>query len=182
MALSMVEPRSHSREISSAISCPFVVMMVSILLEELPYMTSVSYTHLNVMELERHLGAKKAAEVVRSFGEAFIRSMPTGKQNTFANRTLPDAVYAVSYTHLDVYKRQGWHHHVWPDRGSGHQRLQQAVQHQPRREAHRGRGVRGLSLIHIYKAVGLCYNGSRKGGDSMQHHPLPEYPRPARCV
>ena len=45
------------------------------------------------MELDRHLGAGKAAEVVRSFGEAFIRSMPTGKQNTFANRTLPDAVY-----------------------------------------------------------------------------------------
>lgn len=55
--------------------------------------TMYRYATVNVMELERHLGAKKAAEVVRSFGEAFIRSMPTGKQNTFANRTLPDAVY-----------------------------------------------------------------------------------------
>lgn len=55
--------------------------------------TLYRYATVNVMELERHLGAKKAAEVVRSFGEAFIRSMPTGKQNTFANRTLPDAVY-----------------------------------------------------------------------------------------
>ena len=39
------------------------------------------------------LGAEQAAQTVRAFGEAFIRSMPTGKQNTFANRTLPDAVY-----------------------------------------------------------------------------------------
>ena len=55
--------------------------------------TLYRYATVNVMELEHHLGAEKAAEVVRSFGEAFIRSMPTGKQNTFANRTLPDAVY-----------------------------------------------------------------------------------------
>ena len=38
--------------------------------------TLYRYATVNVMELERHLGAKKAAEVVRSFGEAFIRSMP----------------------------------------------------------------------------------------------------------
>ena len=30
--------------------------------------------------------------VVQAFVDAFVRSMPTGKQNTFANRTLPDAV------------------------------------------------------------------------------------------
>ena len=55
--------------------------------------TLYRYATVNVMELKQHLSAEKAAEVVRSFGEAFIRSMPTGKQNTFANRTLPDAVY-----------------------------------------------------------------------------------------
>lgn len=55
--------------------------------------TLYRYAAVNVLELVQHLGAEKAAEVVRSFGEAFIRSMPTGKQNTFANRTLPDAVY-----------------------------------------------------------------------------------------
>ena len=30
---------------------------------------------------------------VRGFAQAFLLSMPTGKQNSFANRTLPDAVY-----------------------------------------------------------------------------------------
>ena len=55
--------------------------------------TLYRYAAVNVLELVQHLGKEKAAAVVRSFGEAFIRSMPTGKQNTFANRTLPDAVY-----------------------------------------------------------------------------------------
>lgn len=54
--------------------------------------TMYRYATVNVMELYRHLG-KYTAEVVEGFIKAFICSMPTGKQNTFANRTLPDAVY-----------------------------------------------------------------------------------------
>ncbi len=38
----------------------------------------------SVMELAGQLGAEQAAETVRAFGEAFLFSMPTGKQNTFA--------------------------------------------------------------------------------------------------
>ena len=55
--------------------------------------TLYRYATVNVQELAKHLGAEKAAEVVHGFGEAFIRAMPTGKQSTFANRTLPDVVY-----------------------------------------------------------------------------------------
>ena len=55
--------------------------------------TLYRYATVNVMELAGQLGAEQAAETVRAFGEAFLFSMPTGKQNTFANRTLPDAVY-----------------------------------------------------------------------------------------
>ena len=55
--------------------------------------TLYRYATLNVQELAEHLGKTEAAEAARTFVEAFIRSMPTGKQNTFANRTLPDAVY-----------------------------------------------------------------------------------------
>lgn len=54
--------------------------------------TMYRYATVNLTELESHLGGD-AAKVVRGFAEAFIRSMPTGKQNTFANRTLPDMVY-----------------------------------------------------------------------------------------
>lgn len=55
--------------------------------------TLYRYATVNMMELSKNLGAEKAAEALRSFGEAFICSMPTGRQNSFANRTLPDAVY-----------------------------------------------------------------------------------------
>lgn len=55
--------------------------------------TLYRYATVNVEELVKMLGGEKAAETVRGFAEAFICSMPTGKQNSFANRTLPDAVY-----------------------------------------------------------------------------------------
>lgn len=54
--------------------------------------TVYRYATVNVNELKRSLGAD-TADAVRVFAEAFIRSMPTGKQNSYANRTLPDAVY-----------------------------------------------------------------------------------------
>lgn len=55
--------------------------------------TLYRYATVNALELAAHLGKAETPGVVRAFAEAFIRSMPTGKQNTFANRTLPDAVY-----------------------------------------------------------------------------------------
>lgn len=55
--------------------------------------TLYRYATVNVLELQKHLGAEDTAETARIFAEAFIRSMPTGKQNSYANRTLPDAVY-----------------------------------------------------------------------------------------
>ena len=54
--------------------------------------TLYRYATVNVHELCDSLG-DGTPHAVRSFLEAFVRSMPTGKQNTFANRTLPDAVY-----------------------------------------------------------------------------------------
>lgn len=55
--------------------------------------TLYRYATVNAKELAAHMDPTDAAATVKSFAEAFIRSMPTGKQNTFANRTLPDAVY-----------------------------------------------------------------------------------------
>ena len=54
--------------------------------------TLYRYATVNVAELNGHLG-KDTAMAVRGFAQAFLLSMPTGKQNSFANRTLPDAVY-----------------------------------------------------------------------------------------
>ena len=55
--------------------------------------TLYRYATLDVDLLARNLGDPAAAtRAVGAFLQAFTRSMPTGKQNTFANRTLPDAV------------------------------------------------------------------------------------------
>ena len=55
--------------------------------------TLYRYATVNASELSKTLGRECVAEVVKKFGQAFICSMPTGKENTFANRTFPDAVY-----------------------------------------------------------------------------------------
>lgn len=54
--------------------------------------TLYRYATLNASELVQTLG-KDVPDVVKGFIEAFIYSMPTGKQNSYANRTLPDMVY-----------------------------------------------------------------------------------------
>ncbi len=55
--------------------------------------TLYRYATVNVDALHGALGTPAAtAAAVAAFVRAFITSMPTGKQNTFANRTLPDAV------------------------------------------------------------------------------------------
>jgi CRISPR system Cascade subunit CasC len=54
--------------------------------------TVYRYATINVPLLFKNLGDKTATiQAVEAFTEAFITSMPTGKQNTFANRTLPHA-------------------------------------------------------------------------------------------
>ena len=60
------------------------------------YNSSTMYRYATVAahNLFKELGGEKEATeaAVGEFAKAFIQSMPTGKQNTFANRTLPDAV------------------------------------------------------------------------------------------
>lgn len=53
--------------------------------------TLYRYATVAVHELHRYL-EEETTEAVTAFLKAFVCSMPTGKQNTFANRTLPDAI------------------------------------------------------------------------------------------
>ena len=64
--------------------------------------TLYRYATVNASELAGTIGISNTAETVRKFGQAFICSMPTGKENTFANRTLPDAVYVTIRTDQPV--------------------------------------------------------------------------------
>jgi len=55
--------------------------------------TLYRYATVDVDRLHDNLGDATATQrAVEAFARAFVRSMPTGKQNTFANRTLPEAV------------------------------------------------------------------------------------------
>lgn len=55
--------------------------------------TLYRYATVDVDALEDNLGEPTATtRAVTAFVRSFVTSMPTGKQNTFANRTLPDAV------------------------------------------------------------------------------------------
>ena len=63
--------------------------------------TMYRYANINVKHLSKSL-KKDTAKAVRDFVEAFVCSMPTGKQNPFANKTLPDAVYVTIRTDSPV--------------------------------------------------------------------------------
>lgn len=58
--------------------------------------TLYRYATVSVHGLYEELGGDAAAlsKAIREFARAFVRSMPTGKQNTFAANTHPDAVLA----------------------------------------------------------------------------------------
>ncbi len=56
--------------------------------------TLYRYATVNFDSLRDQLGSDEAAaRGCAAFIEAFVRSMPSGKMNTFANRTLPSALY-----------------------------------------------------------------------------------------
>lgn len=55
--------------------------------------TLYRFATVDLTELEHNLGdSGLAAEAATAFVKGFVLSMPTGKQNTFANNTFPDAV------------------------------------------------------------------------------------------
>lgn len=54
--------------------------------------TLYRYANVNVTELRHNLGETDAVQGAVTFIKDFLLSMPTGKQNTFANKTLPSYV------------------------------------------------------------------------------------------
>ena len=55
--------------------------------------TLYRYANLNVDELKHNLGDEELTEKgIKQFIKSFVLSMPTGKQNTYANKTLPQYV------------------------------------------------------------------------------------------
>lgn len=60
--------------------------------QEMMSSTLLRYASVDIDRLRETLGADAAETALSAFVEAFVRSMPTGKSNSFANTTLPDYV------------------------------------------------------------------------------------------
>lgn len=64
--------------------------------------TLYRYANVNLNELVRNLGKNDAVQGISAFIKSFILSMPTGKQNTFANKTLPNYIMITIRTDTPV--------------------------------------------------------------------------------
>ncbi|WEV39899.1 type I-E CRISPR-associated protein Cas7/Cse4/CasC [Lactobacillus sp. ESL0681] len=64
--------------------------------------TLYRYANVNVKDLAKNLGDNDAVASIADFIKAFVLSMPTGKQNTFANKTLPSYVMLTVRTDTPV--------------------------------------------------------------------------------
>lgn len=70
------------------------------MIQDNEFSTSVLYRHaaISLTQLEKNLGDKNAVEdAVKKFVEAFIKSIPSGKQNGFTTHSLPDIVVVSIY-------------------------------------------------------------------------------------
>ncbi|MDO4466874.1 MAG: type I-E CRISPR-associated protein Cas7/Cse4/CasC [Bacillota bacterium] len=81
--------------------------------------TLYRYASVNVSELKDNLAAE-TPKAVRDFVEAFLLSMPTGKITTFANRTLPNAVYITVRKDQPVNMAPAFECPVLPDENGGY--------------------------------------------------------------
>ena len=82
--------------------------------------TLYRYATVAVHDLKKQLDdADVTVMAVKEFVRAFILSMPTGKQNTFANRSVPYAVYIAIRDDQPVNLAPAFESPVWADRDSG---------------------------------------------------------------
>lgn len=83
--------------------------------------TMYRYATVAVHDLFGQLENNEAAtaKAVAEFVRAFILSMPTGKQNTFANRTVPDAVFISVRNDQPVNLVAAFESPVYPNRTTG---------------------------------------------------------------
>ena len=69
------------------------------------HLRTVSYTHLDVYKRQALYGVNRLIEEKQKDKDA-LGSVPTTEKEIRCAEELSDQIKAVSYTHLDVYKRQ----------------------------------------------------------------------------
>ncbi|WFR83730.1 type I-E CRISPR-associated protein Cas7/Cse4/CasC [Arthrobacter sp. Y-9] len=86
--------------------------------------TLYRYATLNLGGLLKNLGDPGATvEAAVSFVRSFVESMPTGKQNTFANKTLPDGVVVTLRERMPVNLVGAFEEAVTAEDGKGRLRV-----------------------------------------------------------
>jgi CRISPR system Cascade subunit CasC len=133
--------------------------------------TLYRYATLDVDRLQDNLGdAEMTRRATEAFLRAFVSSMPTGKQNTFANRTLPDAVLVVARDGQSISFVGAFEDAIKPEVGSG--RVAEAIQRlaEHGRELHEAYGqvpIGGWVVGVGDKAAPLSALGTRGTLDAM---------------
>jgi len=81
--------------------------------------TLYRYATLGIEQLIENIGERDevVADSVRCFSDAFVRSMPTGHQNSFANRTLPEVVLVTVRSDQPVNLVTAFESPVWSAKG-----------------------------------------------------------------
>lgn len=90
--------------------------------------TLYRYATVNVYDLVNTIGGD-AADAVKGFAEAFICSMPTGKQNSYANRTLPDMVYVTVRNDQPVNLSGAFERPVYSNGGYAEKSIEALAEH-----------------------------------------------------
>ena len=130
--------------------------------------TLYRYATVNLDSLRAQLGdAKAAAEGLGAFVEAFVRSMPTGKQNTFANRTLPSTVLVAFRSSQPVNLVGAFEDPVRPVDGMS------ISEQAEKRLAAEMKMVDGAYGIKLEKAWLISVSGSSEFGDRVERVALP---------
>lgn len=135
--------------------------------------TLYRYATVDVNALARSLGDEKATRrAVEAFVRAFVESMPTGKQNTFANRTLPDAVVVMVRDALPVNLVGAFEDPVLPE--GGRTRLEVAGRRLAERatEVANVLGQRPVAAWAV--AIGAARSGLAEAGLEAEWVTLPE--------
>lgn len=82
--------------------------------------TLYRFATIDVESLAENLGSRSAAEeAAGAFVDSFIRSLPTGKQNTFAHNTLPELVYVTVRNDRSISLVNGFEEPVSGDSTTG---------------------------------------------------------------
>lgn len=140
--------------------------------------TLYRYANINVTQLSKDLGVD-ALKAIDAFVEAFVLTMPSGKSNSFANRTVPDAVYIALRSDQPVNLSPAFERPIVSDKGYAEKSAQKLTDYvtndivsfveKPIFEATVGKGLETLAAPTTLKTVVKNLNVAIENALSEDH-------------